>query len=74
MDCPICGAPAKDLPNAMDGKSISCSSCGDYDVAGSVYDSGKLQELEPEWRQRALGKARRWAESGKRPKITTYSL
>jgi rRNA maturation protein Nop10 len=40
MECPICGGPAEDMPNTIDGKSIRCPSCGDYDISGTVYDTG----------------------------------
>jgi hypothetical protein len=74
MDCPICGAAAEDVPNTIDGKSIRCPSCGEYEISGTAYDTGALQKLEPEQRQAALAKAKRLAQPGKRPMITSNSL
>lgn len=74
MQCPICDGLADDLPNTIDGKSIHCSRCGDFDVSGSVYDAGMLQQLDPEERREALENAKRSAAQGKRPMITTHSL
>jgi hypothetical protein len=74
MQCPICDGLADDLPNTIDGKSIHCERCGDFDVTGSVYDTGLLQPLDPEERREALENAKRSAPQGKRPIITTHSL
>ena len=74
MQCPICDGLADDLPNTIDGKSIHCSRCGDFDVSGSVYDAGMLQQLDPEERREVLENAKRSAAQGKRPMITTHSL
>jgi hypothetical protein len=74
VDCPVCGCRAEDIPNTFDGKSIRCANCGEYDIAGSVYDPGEFQRLEIEQRRAALEKAKRSAQQGKRPMITTYSL
>lgn len=71
MECPICGAPAEHLPNTIDGKSIRCPSCGNYDISWTVYDTGMLQKLEPAQRRSALEKAKRSALQGKRPMITS---
>ena len=74
MNCPICGALAEDLPNTIDGKSIRCPDCGEYDISGTVYDTGTLQNLERDQRRSALAKAKRSAQPGQRPMITTNSL
>jgi hypothetical protein len=74
MQCPICDGLADDLPNTIDGKSIHCERCGDFDVSGSVYDAGLLQPLDPQERREALENAKRSAPHGERPMITTYSL
>lgn len=75
MDCPVCGALAQDITvQTFDGKSIRCQSCGDYDIAGTVYDPGALSGLDQEQRLEALNKAKRFAATGKRPMITSYCL
>jgi len=45
--------------------------CGEYDVASSVLATEQLQRLEPEQRGNALTKAKRLAQPGARPMITT---
>jgi hypothetical protein len=62
------------VPNTIDGKSIRCPSCGEYDVSGTAYDTGALQKLEPERRRAALAKAKSSAQPGKRPLITSNML
>ena len=58
MDCPVCGAAAEDITGSQfDGKSIRCTICHDYDIAGTVYDSGMLHKLEPDQRKAALEKS-----------------
>jgi len=75
MKCPVCDSPnAEDTPNTLDGKSVRCPRCGEYDISGSVYDPGEFQNLDLERRGAALEKAKRFAASGKRPMITTSSL
>ena len=76
MNCPVCGtADATDITvQTFDGKSFKCPSCGEYDVAGSIYDPGTLQCLDPEHRMTALEKAKRFAKPGARPMITSYNL
>ena len=74
MDCPVCGAEAEDMTSSQfDGDSIRCASCHDYDIAGTVYNSGMLHKLDPDQRKAALEKAQRFAR-GKRPMITSYCL
>src|SRR5258708_15323280 len=58
----------------IDGVSIVCPMCGEYDVASAVLATGQLQKLEPEKRGDVLDKARRSAEPGARPVITPYLL
>jgi hypothetical protein len=74
MQCPICDGLAEELPNTIDGKSIHCERCGDFDVSGSVYDTGLVERLDPTDRARALENAKRAAPQGQRPMITTHSL
>ena len=75
MNCPVCGDTAEDITSpTFDGKSIRCTTCGDYDISGSIYDPGTLLKLEPDERKRALDKAKRSARPGQRPMITSYNL
>jgi hypothetical protein len=73
MNCPVCGALAQDITvQTFDGKSIRCPACGDYDIVGTVYDSGIFERSEPAQRLRALDSAKKLAPEGKRPVITSY--
>jgi hypothetical protein len=74
MDCPICGAIAEQIRTTIDGVSIVCPMCGEFDVASSVMATGQLQKLEPDQRGDVLDKARRSAQPGARPVITPYLL
>jgi hypothetical protein len=74
MDCPICGAIAERIRTTIDGVSIFCPMCGEFDVASSVMATGQLQRLELEQRGDVLDKARRSAEPGVRAVITPYLL
>jgi hypothetical protein len=74
MNCPICGASAEQIPTTIDGMSIVCPKCGEYDVSSSVIATGQWQRLEPEERGDALNKAKRSALPGVRPMITSYLL
>jgi hypothetical protein len=74
MNCPICGTNAEQITGAIDGVSIVCPMCGVYDVSSSVLATEQLQRLEPEKRGGVLNKAKRSAQPGARPMITTYLL
>jgi hypothetical protein len=74
MNCPICGANAEQIPTGIDDVSISCPTCGEYDISSSVITTGQLQRLEPDERRDALDQAKRSAPTGTRPMITTYLL
>lgn len=75
LNCPVCSACAEGItPYTFGGKSIRCANCGEYDISGSVFDSSTFQKLEPEQRRAVLNKAKRFAATGKRPMITSYSL
>jgi len=74
MNCPICGTNADHIVPTIEGVSIACPICGEYDVASSVLATEQLQRLEPEERSHALNKAKRCAQLGARPMITTYLL
>jgi hypothetical protein len=73
MQCPLCGAPAKDITApGFDGRSVRCPNCGDYDIAGG-YDM-RLAELDLEGRLRVLKKASRFLTGGTRPCISSTSF
>jgi hypothetical protein len=74
MDCPVCTANAEQIVTAIDGLSIACPICGEYDVASSVLATEQLRRLEPDERSDVLSKAKRAAQSGARPMITTHLL
>ena len=74
MNCPICGANAEQIEATIDGVSVNCPICGEYDISGSVLDTEQLQRLEPEERRDALDIAKRSAQPGARPVVTTYLL
>jgi uncharacterized Zn finger protein (UPF0148 family) len=74
MTCPVCGANTEQITGTIDGVSIVCPMCGEYDVSSSVLAAEQLQRLEPEERGDALNKAKHWARPGTRPMITTYLL
>jgi hypothetical protein len=73
MNCPVCGANAERIPTTIDCVSIRCATCGEYDVESTVV-ARQLQTLEPEQCRDALDKAKRSAQPGARPVITTYLL
>jgi hypothetical protein len=74
MNCPVCCANAEHIMSTVDGLSIACAICGEYDVASSVLATEQLQRLEPDERIEVLNKAKRSAQPGVRPMITTYLL
>jgi hypothetical protein len=74
MNCAICGNYADPLPRTFDGDGFHCVTCGDYGIAGSVLASEGWENLRPSQRFQALTNAKRQAEPGKLPKITTYSF
>jgi len=75
MKCPVCETESEDITeHSFDGKSVRCPSCGDYDIAGSVYVPGNLTKLEAEGRLRALQRARQFAKGGERPMIKSSTL
>jgi hypothetical protein len=73
---PVCGnAKPEDItPHTFDGKSFRCPICGDYDISGSIWDSGTFQRPEPERRLAALIKAKRFSGPTNRPMIMTFSI
>ena len=71
MNCLVCGAKADLIDVAIDGVSIACPRCGEYAVSSSAIT---FEKLEPEQRRDALARAKRSAQPGSRPMITTYLL
>lgn len=68
MQCPVCAAPARNLtPDTCDGVVVGCPRCGDYQIAGTVFN--KLLRLHMENRAAALEKAKRQTSPGARPTI-----
>ena len=74
MKCLVCGAQAEQIAATVDGVSVLCPVCGEYDVSSSAIATGQMEKLEPEQRRDALNQARRSAQPGARPMITTYLL
>ncbi len=74
MNCPVCSANAEYIVSTINGVSIACPVCGEYDIASSVLATEQLPRLEPDERSDALNKAKRCAQPGARPMITTYLL
>jgi hypothetical protein len=76
MICPVCENPsAEDItPHTFDSRTFRCSSCGEYDIVGSVYVPGTLKALDPAKRKDAPARAKLHATLGKLPRITRYDL
>jgi hypothetical protein len=67
--CPICGEEAEDLPSTGDFQSIDCPKHNEFEISGtamSIRGGGRASPIS--W-ERALKRAKRRAESGKRPRI-----
>ncbi len=75
MNCGVCGLETKDIAaKDFDGQHIRCPRCGDYEIAGSVYDNGAWDRLDSEQRKDALEKAKRNAKPGEVPLISNYEI
>jgi len=74
MKCLVCGAKAEQIAATVDAVSILCPVCGEYDVSTSAIATGQMEQLELEQRRDALNQAKRSAQPGARPMITTYLL
>jgi hypothetical protein len=73
MLCEVCERPAVDrTPPGYDGVKISCPTCGNYSLAGSVKKT--FRQLSPDNRRRALEKAKAHASLGMRPLISAIEL
>jgi hypothetical protein len=56
----------------MDGVGVICPACGAYDISGAVIATGQLEKLGSERRREVSDKAKRSAQPGARPLITSY--
>ena len=66
MDCPICGAEAKNAtPGNFDGLIIQCKHCGDYGITDNALND--FLRLDFHARQSELVKAKGAARLGARP-------
>jgi len=74
MNCLVCGAKAELIDVTIDGVSIACPRCGEYDVSGLTIGTGQMERLKPEQRRDVLEQAKRSAQPGDRPMITTDLL
>jgi hypothetical protein len=70
MNCPVCDANAEQIASTIHGMSIACPTCGEYDISSSVL-AEDWQRLEPEERCDVLDEAKRLAQPGARPMITS---
>jgi hypothetical protein len=73
MNCPICGNHADPLPKTFDSEGFQCKACGDYGISDTLLKTG-WESLGQSQRRQALESAKRQAEPGKLPKITTYTV
>ena len=61
--CPVCDGSARDrTPPEFYGIVVSCSTCGNYEIANEYLD--KLRALEPASRREVLRKAEHLAKFG----------
>jgi hypothetical protein len=70
MDCPVCGADAEQIATTIDGMSIACPTCGEYEISNAVLATEAWQRLAPEQRCQIQDEAKRSAQPGARPMIT----
>jgi hypothetical protein len=73
MSCPVCGTVICSASTTIDGITIICPTCGEYDISNTVLASERWQRLEPEERCDVLLEAKRSAQPGDCPVIATYS-
>ena len=72
MLCEVCRGPAVDhTPPGCDWMKISCSTCGNYSIAGSILN--KFRQLSLDERCRALRKAKDHGSLGS-PTIASSEL
>jgi len=46
MQCLVCGGEVQVTEIPIKRRGIKCPSCGEYDVSGTVYETGMLQKLD----------------------------
>ncbi len=73
MSCPVCGTAICSESTTIDGITIVCPTCGEYDISYTVLASEQWQRLEPVERCDVLLEAKRSAQPGDCPVIATYS-
>ncbi len=72
--CPICDLPAKNVSAPdLDGIAVRCLKCGDYEISGTVIGA-VLRMDDQDGRSDVLEKAKRFAQAGVRPAITSRCL
>jgi hypothetical protein len=63
MQCPVCRGQAENLtPTTLDGVVVSCHSCGDYRISGTIFYA--FTRLQDEKRVAALAAAKTAARAG----------
>jgi hypothetical protein len=73
MSCPVCGTAICSASSTIDGITIVCRTCGEYDISNIVLVSEQWQKLDPAERCDVLLEAKRSAKPGDCPVIATYS-
>jgi hypothetical protein len=73
MNCPVCGAEAKNsTPGDFDGLIVECRHCGNYQIADDALND--FLRLDFDARKSILDRAQQSAKPGTRPAIGTASL
>ena len=63
MQCPVCRGQAENLtPNTLEGVVVSCSTCGDYRISGTVFYA--FSRLQDDKRAAALAAAKMASPTG----------
>jgi hypothetical protein len=74
MNCAICENPVEQLAKTFDGEGFRCVTCGEYGISGTLLGSERWEALGSGQRHQALASAKKQAEPGKLPKITSYTF
>jgi uncharacterized Zn finger protein (UPF0148 family) len=69
--CPICKAPAQELPRTGDATGFHCPMHGDFKVADTVLAETKTKDYTREQWEAALDKAEERAEPDEWPLVMT---
>ena len=73
MNCPVCGAEAKNsTPGDFDGLIVDCKHCGNYKIRDDALNA--FLRLDFDARKAALDGAKRSAKSGATPSIDKASF